>query len=110
MNTAKLPTEFKSKWIAALRSGEYKQATGELYDEINGGFCCIGVAGHICGIPTEELKLLGVFEYGNKLSLNVPNEIVGEGVENKIVGILTDMNDNDKKSFAEIADYIEANL
>ena len=33
---------YKKKWIEALRSGNYKQAEGQLRD--NDGFCCIGVA------------------------------------------------------------------
>ena len=32
----------KEKWIAALRSGEYKQCQGELKDSI-GAHCCLGV-------------------------------------------------------------------
>ncbi|QGT54329.1 hypothetical protein b3_0085 [Synechococcus phage B3] len=33
--------EIKEKWVAALRSGEYQQTTGNLRDEK--GFCCLGV-------------------------------------------------------------------
>lgn len=32
----------KEKWVAALRSGEYKQATGVLKNK-EGGYCCLGV-------------------------------------------------------------------
>ncbi len=34
----------QAKWIAALRSGEYKQAKGCLRDRDSGGYCCLGVA------------------------------------------------------------------
>lgn len=38
-----LPPELKAQWVAALRSGEYKQGHGEL--RTNGGtrYCCLGV-------------------------------------------------------------------
>lgn len=34
--------EIKAKWIAALRSGQYKQGTGTLRTS-NDKFCCLGV-------------------------------------------------------------------
>jgi hypothetical protein len=33
--------EIKEKWVAALRSGEYRQTRSTLRDET--GFCCLGV-------------------------------------------------------------------
>lgn len=38
----KLPTEFKARWLTALRSGKYQQDTRCL--RTNRGFCCLGVA------------------------------------------------------------------
>ena len=38
--------EIKRKWVAALESGEYKQAEGVLYDPFTKGFCCLGVLQH----------------------------------------------------------------
>lgn len=37
--------EIKAQWLAALRSGEYKQGHGSLENE--GQFCCLGVLCHI---------------------------------------------------------------
>lgn len=37
----KLDPEEKSRWLEALRSGEYKQATG--YLRRDGKYCCLGV-------------------------------------------------------------------
>jgi hypothetical protein len=37
----KMPKELKQKWLDALRSGEYKQATGALKN--GNGYCCLGV-------------------------------------------------------------------
>jgi len=45
----KVNPEVKAKWVAALRSGDYKQATGHLRvttgtgDNQQDGFCCLGV-------------------------------------------------------------------
>ena len=39
--------EFKAKWLAALRSGEYKQTEGRLRRQQKDGswnYCCLGVA------------------------------------------------------------------
>lgn len=42
-------TEIKQKWVDALRSGEYQQATGRLRS--NDGFCCLGV---LCDLYAQE--------------------------------------------------------
>lgn len=34
--------DFAKKWVAALRSGKYKQGTGKLNKD--GNYCCLGVA------------------------------------------------------------------
>lgn len=44
----------KKKWLKALRSGEYKQGTGNLRDKDFDGetnFCCLGV---LCNIHAQE--------------------------------------------------------
>lgn len=38
----KLPADFKVQWLAALRSGKYRQTDGYLHTDA--GFCCLGVA------------------------------------------------------------------
>ena len=44
--------EIKAKWVAALRSGEYKQATGQLRRNTRGktSFCCLGV---LCNLHAQ---------------------------------------------------------
>ena len=37
--------EIKEKWVAALRSGEYKQTKGYLHNEE--GYCCLGVLANL---------------------------------------------------------------
>ena len=48
-----MDTAIKTKWLAALRSGEYKQARGSL-EEVQDGescFCCLGV---LCDLAAKE--------------------------------------------------------
>lgn len=49
--------EFKAEWIAALRSGEYRQGVGALVRKKGGveEFCCLGVACEI-GVKKGILK------------------------------------------------------
>lgn len=44
--------EAQEAWLTALESGEYEQARGLLFD--GNGFCCIGVACKISGLPIDE--------------------------------------------------------
>lgn len=49
--------EIKNKWVAALRSGEYKQGNGRLRDSAN-GFCCLGV---LCDLYSKEKEVPWTF-------------------------------------------------
>jgi hypothetical protein len=53
--------ERKARWVEALRSGRYKQATGALKKE--DGYCCLGVA---CDLAAQDGvgKWLGDNHYG----------------------------------------------
>lgn len=99
-----LPEDFKEKWLVALRSGKYPQTSHVLYrPQI--GFCCLGVAGKVCGI--DESQMVG------KTSLHDFKGLVPENLTlcsaNTMADFLMRMND-DGKSFSQIADYIEKNL
>lgn len=117
--------EVKAKWLAALRSGEYKQGTGGLVQ--NGCFCCLGV---LCDLYAKQVGLDawhddsfysdGVFisDEGDDLRDGncdfPPNEVVqwaGLASENPNAGKKTlSVENDDGVSFAEIADLIEAHL
>lgn len=94
--------ELKAKWVEALRSGEYKQCRGDWHRD--DGYCCVGVllkvkehnmqSGHLRRVAAA----LGISDLPDK-------EYEAGSMQN-----LIDMNDRDGKNFAEIADYIEANL
>lgn len=92
-----MDTELKKKWVAALRSGEYPQ--GRLAFKNAGGYCCLGV-----------LNEVGRLGYGDAAGFFMGKS--GEaacGIPESRQALLYSMND-EGKSFAEIADYIEANL
>lgn len=125
-----LPKEFALKWLEALRSGEYKQGERFLANKgVQTTFCCLGVAGRICGYSVEQLNSTHFFK--SELFGKVPNEIVGSS-ENELSltlsrlndGIILDINSESdynfrvdykkgeplKLNFNQIADFIEDNV
>lgn len=53
--------DVKEKWLAALRSGKYRQGTGYLKYQVNDGtirHCCLGV---LCEIAIQEHAILEKF-------------------------------------------------
>lgn len=105
-------TTLLTAWLAALRSGEYKQGKNKL--RTDGDFCCLGVLCDVAAkrgigawVPGTD-RFLG--PDGNVCTMFAPNEIIdalGAYLEDTK---LTFMNDSENKSFAEIADYIEEQL
>lgn len=120
--------EIKSKWVAALRSGEYKQGKGVLSDGKE--FCCLGVLCDLAvkeggvltiGVDTsmpDELDETSVIYDGYQFDL--PPSVMGwagldasnpkiqaPGDEGK--AYISDVNDGGT-SFEEIADLIEKEL
>jgi hypothetical protein len=112
MEYPKISPEIKSKWTTALRSGNYKQAFGVLKDTMYGIYdtdgqfveydchCALGVLGEVCGVKnlTSEAvysdieKLLNTQPFGTTMSK------------------IFQLNDAQRKSFSEIADWIDQNL
>ena len=99
-------------WIKALRSGDYKQGEGCLYNNKDDSFCCLGVACDLFQVPYNKSARQYVFEvYGdvyfeNKLIPGINfEEMFGLTV---IFGDeLASMNDVNQYSFADIATEIE---
>ncbi len=107
---------YKKLWIDALRSDKYKQGKGDL--RIGDSFCCLGV---LCDIYRKKQKKKGVgwvnlSQFRTDLSgitskSTLPDSLAEKlGIELSTESILMGMNDEDDKSFKEIADYIEGNL
>ena len=84
------------KWIAALRSGAYKQGTGEfhIHNQFHDKHCCLGVAELVGGYETISLD-----DYS---SLRTFYGLIESQTES-----LYKLNDSEKEDFFEIADYIE---
>lgn len=107
-----MKADTKQKWLDALRSGRYRQGHDALCDD-TGAYCCLGVLARVSGVPKSKLldketlddihmcELLGVFGAG--YSREIPD--THKTVQQKLAG----MNDNGK-TFAEIAEWIEANI
>lgn len=63
----RMDPKWKKRWVKALRSGKYKQDTGQL--KSNEGFCCLGV---LCDVVSKYPKsggggswIDGDFKFGN---------------------------------------------
>lgn len=110
MKYPKLPKAFKRKWVAALRSGKYKQGSGLLYNE--GRMCCLGVAGRICGISKEALRRRGMpADLSDGALKKFPTRLRMP----RTADCLAKMNDGvldvvRRKTFPQIATWIEKHL
>lgn len=103
----RLPKEFAEKWLAALRSGEYKQGKSLLCQTAHGAttYCCLGVAGAVCGYK-DDMLYGKITILGDELP-SVPQDLSSAP---ELRNLLIGFNDRDGKSFEEIADWIEQNV
>lgn len=114
--------EVKKLWIEALRSGEYKQATGQL--RCDDGFCCLGVLSDLykkdhsdCDWGGGSYSYFVIYrEIGaTSSSTNLVDEVVrwaeldSADPQYECGETLSDLNDMGA-SFNEIADVIEKHL
>lgn len=109
--------ELKSKWIAALRSGEFEQTTGILQARDGDNklsFCCLGV---LCKIAHPDMADVNTITVDKTSSPEVPigyrkiNMLVdGSDWGSAFMDTLIVMNDEERKNFSEIADFIEAKI
>lgn len=113
----------KAEWLAALRSGQYRQITGTL-EKLNPdgtikGNCCIGVYCHVLGLkgdPDEahpESKDAGNAEYFTRFEGGQVGELeqpAQYGLSDDDQNKLMHLNDHELWSFEKIADWIERNL
>jgi hypothetical protein len=110
-----MDAELKSKWLTALRNGQYAQGRNFLRRNSDGtdGFCCLGV---LCDL-VDPTKWMGESDGGTRVYSEIEGgrcwapitvEHAAKMTHDESI-TLAKMND-DGKSFAEIADYIEAKL
>lgn len=133
MKTKRMNKLVKKLWVAALRSGKYKQGKGQL--KTDRGYCCLGVLEDLY-IRHELPRVVSELKWGEKLDelympgsggeyvLNRPvMEWSGLGIENPLVTVrnvpreLAQLNDegtietDDKRlSFNQIANLIEKQM
>ncbi len=113
-------SEIKTKWVSALRSGDYKQGTGFLRK--NSCYCAAGILCDLYSIDTGiqwELdigesgrhSIDGVWNFPSKDVLTWAGIIVDNNSPDFIAyrRVISE-NDHHGKSFSEIADYIEENI
>lgn len=98
--------ELKEKWVKALRSGKFKQGRRSLKKNMADGsceYCCLGVLMQLQfgGFPAhpDPYKPIAAL-----IGDDAPGRL-GKPISN-----LIEMNDDQKRPFSEIADYIERNL
>jgi hypothetical protein len=107
--------EIKEKWIAALRSGNYKQGIRRLRT-INDEYCCLGVLCDIMEIPAtiSNRDFDSCYGYDGEVSVLPKSITLKTGVDthgrfrndDDKEELLTKLND-EGKNFKEIADVIE---
>lgn len=115
-------SDLRQKWIAALRSGDFKQGRGLLGNEMKGykEYCCLGVLVEVSDIPKSWedngfLRCYGTFDDadGNPINYSSSPSCIPVSLRNA-VGLscmdadkLMHMNDVEKATFEEIANYLE---
>ena len=101
-----MKTELKSKWIEALRGGQYQQGRWTLRPQDH-TYCCLGV---LCDLINPAGWRHDEFDkHAHEVSFAGDGPIASIGLERRDVRAVVEMNDTGK-SFDEIADYIEANV
>lgn len=100
--------KFIRAWIAALRSGEYRQSAGA-HRQHDGSYCALGCAYALrADQKWTENRMMQMFIAGH--GGIVPDEVQADtGLSRSELFRIVDMND-DGQSFAQIADYLEAKL
>lgn len=116
------PTEARTAWSSALRSGQYKQTKSQLCNIETNAYCCLGVACEVYQQHVGDLKVVDL-KWGSHssprdydgstscLPLKVArwlNMDIGGGFSaNGIDTCLIALNDNQNATFEEIADVID---
>ena len=108
-----LPKEFATKWVEALRSGKYSQTEATLCRPDTCEYCCLGVAGAMTGLDNIDMSELS--DLSDFVDIFKTKYVFNDGIKQladnqKLQNVLTNLNDVDKLSFTEIADWIEANV
>lgn len=99
-----------TKWLKALRSDKYSQATNALQNK--NGYCCLGVACKVL-IPKDQQKLFGDFLEGcmptrqphaPKWLTNINEDFAAKSRSGSEI---IELNDTKKYTFKQIANRLE---
>lgn len=114
--------EIKARWIAALRSGEYRQGRGWLKTE-DDSYCCLGVLCELAvqdGIIRPTIKRDDLWWFDGTDTKLLPTPVIRwaelpdnsdvDAVHGGVHNSLAELNDIGEYSFAQIADVIEDSL
>lgn len=103
------------EWIAALRSGEYKQGKDVLYNQSTDCYCCLGVLAKINNLSTKIALLTFDTHHTINLCLNpgrftMVGDLAEMGIEipNDSYMSLSTLNDKGGYSFSDIANLLES--
>lgn len=119
----KMDPEVKAEWLAALRSGNYRQGRGYLRRNLgdgNEGFCCLGI---VCDLYAKANPEEGKWEISSgrhgsmfyagadNAATDLPNEVQDWAKlrSDSVRSYLARQNDGGY-SFLDIANWIEENL
>ena len=99
-----MKADLKQRWVDALRSGQYQQGFGRLHKQLSNKsyFCCLGV---LCEVAIKE----GSISWYPANSTHISKDC-GDLLDSDIQSTLIDMNDKYRRTFLEIADYIEKEI
>ena len=99
--------DIKAEWVEALRSGSYQQGEGVLRREDN-AYCCLGVLCDVLGVQWQDR---GYYWTARGCEVDLPDDIREEArIRRREEWRLQQLNDTERKTFEEIANYIEAEL
>lgn len=106
--------EYAKKWIAALRSGEYAQGTGALYEEgylsDQPEYCVLGVLHKVASVgnrnPSQNAGELGD-TIKKRVGMKTRDGALPEGCERLRARNLIELNDSYRMTFLELANVIE---
>lgn len=114
----KMNPEIKAKWVADLRSGKFAQGRRILCQfgvkDEQPKFCCLGVLATQVGgkTPTVRDDSFTMFSSGGEYPLHHWQTVLEQQthISLEAVSKCIRMNDEQGKTFSEIADWVEANL
>lgn len=102
--------ELRDRWVADLRSGKHRQATGYLHP-FREGYCCLGRLCEVVGLEKTRYGRAWLYTLDQVSATATLPFTLARRVEldYQTITLLQTMNDTGS-TFAEIADYIEQNL